>query len=208
MGNRVTESEFDSRITIYNRAVRVDPFKGVGVKIKFRCLQHDEVHLAKPTTILRGHGLRCCNPTYIKNKKAKEEFDKRINSLGRVRRVGEYTSMHKKILFYCLEHNETHLAFPRAVIRGQGLICCGSLREAARRAKETFDSRIAKLGRVERIGEYVDCNTKILFRCLRHNEVHMSTPSSIISGNGLVCCRSSGSDNLSDLITGKKDSNG
>lgn len=119
-----------------------------------------------------------------------KEFDAKLAVKNpKVIRVGIYKNDYTKIEFKCLIHNQIGLSRPTDVLRGHGLSCC-SFNEAQRRlAAESYDERLKqKNPKIVRLGEYVNTKTKIKFKCLIHNEVHLARPESCLKGRGLACC--------------------
>lgn len=188
MSSRLTEEEVDKRLAIRGRVVRIDPYIDARTKIRFRCLRHNEVHLSPPHHTLGGNGLACCKNVAFSHRKAKSSFDERIKRFGRVERIDEYVNTRTKIRFRCLRHNEVHLSRPFKILLGKGLACCSPKCANNKRAKSSFDEKIKSFGKVERVDEYINSRTKIRFKCLIHNEVHLSRPYDILKGKGLKCC--------------------
>jgi hypothetical protein len=201
MAKLLTEGEYDERIAIHGKVVRVEPFKGTVTKIKHLCLTHNEFHLASPSLVLNGRGLHCCRTSVIAHKRAKEEYDKKLAKIGRVVRLEEYKSNETKILHRCIAHNFNQLVTPHQILKKSGLNCCRRFNKRNQKAKEEFDNRLAKLGRVVRIGEYVNKRTKINFLCLIHHEIHSTLPSQVLNGQGLTCCKGNNCSTLSDIIS-------
>ena len=44
-----------------DRVEALETYKGYTELIKHRCKVHGEIHLGRPATLLKGHGLKCCN---------------------------------------------------------------------------------------------------------------------------------------------------
>ncbi len=197
---RLTEEEVDKRLAIQGRVVRIDPYINIKTKIRFRCLRHNEVHLSCPSHNLKGGGLACCSKNIRSHMKAKSSFDERIKRFGKVERIDEYIHSNTKIRFRCLIHNEVHLSSPQIVLSGHGLACCNINMCSLRKAKSSFDERIKRFGKVERIDEYINTYTKIKFRCLIHNEVHLSRPNDVAKGRGLKCCHSSCENKILSIL--------
>jgi hypothetical protein len=198
---RLTEQEYDQRIAAHGKAVRVEPLKGTVTKIKHLCLTHNEVHLATPSLVLNGHGLSCCRPGVVAHKKAKEEYDEKLAKIGKIVRLEDYKGNETKILHKCTAHNFEQLVTPHQVLSGTGLNCCRRFNKRNQKAKEEFDNRLAKIGRVVRLGEYVNKRTKIDFLCLIHHQVHSTLPSQVIRGHGLACCKGNNCNTLSHIIS-------
>lgn len=189
MAKPLTEEEYDARIAVHKKVVRVDPFEGTFTNIKHRCLIHNEEHESRPNHILQGHSLICCKWDNSVNKKAKETYDERLAKIGRVERVGEYIDSNHKIFHRCIEHQEEHLASPRIVLSGKGLACCNRAKRLNNEARSGYDERLKSLGQVERLEPYVNLYTKISHRCLKHGQVFSVTPASVLTGFGLECCQ-------------------
>jgi len=58
-----------------------------------------------------------------------------------------------------------------------------------RLTEQEYDARIAKFGRVVRVGKYVNKRTKTLHRCLIHGKEYNVPPHQCMRGYGLACCR-------------------
>ena len=200
----LTEEEYDRRITVHGKVLRVEPFKGTKTKILHICLEHNETHLGLPETLSKGHGLICCLRDNLNRKRAREVYDEKLAAISKAVRVGKYTKGTDKILHRCLIHGEEHYAMPMNLLVGQGLICCGAGNLARLEARDTYDEKIKKVGRVVRVEEYINANEKILHRCLEHGQIHPAKPSNILNGCGLACCKNSLTDSLKNLILFEK----
>jgi len=56
-----------------------------------------------------------------------------------------------------------------------------------------YDTRLALIGKVERVGPYINQREPTLHRCLLHGEIHESRPNDLLMGHGLHCCGNGGS---------------
>ena len=54
-------SKYEKECAQHGRVLPLEPYQGIRVRILHKCLTHGETHLASPHTILKGHGLKCCN---------------------------------------------------------------------------------------------------------------------------------------------------
>jgi hypothetical protein len=129
-----------------------------------------------------------------------EDFDARVQDLGRVRRIDQpgnkYKAAKEPLLFECLQHGERHQAMPTNILRGQGLSCCkaASQKEVAAKKREaaraSYSQKLAVVNpTIQAVGDYIDSRTPILHRCLTHGEDHLSTPNNCLAGGGLTCCK-------------------
>jgi hypothetical protein len=55
-----------------------------------------------------------------------------------------------------------------------------------------YDAKLALIGRVERVGPYINQKKPIPHRCLLHGEIYNSRPSDLLQGHGLYCCGNGG----------------
>lgn len=69
MSKRLTEREYDERIAMCGKVIRIDSYIDSKTKILHMCLIHNEKHLSKPCHILRGQGLSCCKDSPVKKRK-------------------------------------------------------------------------------------------------------------------------------------------
>ena len=126
-----------------------------------------------------------------------EEHKKRIEKFGKVELVGDWAGTQTKTYYFCLEHKETHPAYPGNVGKGHGLVCCtraGQERARIRQFSEvasTYDERIEEISedKIIRVGEYITNRVPIRHYCRVHKEEHLSRPGNVLSGFGLTCCR-------------------
>ena len=110
--------------------IRIGEYEGDKEKILFRCLKHNEEHLAMPTNVKKGRGLACCKKAALEAmgrrrfETAKSEYDQRLAQMGVIERIDEYQGDGVPILHRCLIHNEEHLIRPGHALRpGRGACC-------------------------------------------------------------------------------------
>ena len=126
-----------------------------------------------------------------------DEHKKKLAEFGKVELVGDWIDTQTKTLYFCLEHKETHPAYPGNVGKGHGLVCCTRAGQERARIKQfsevasTYDERIKEISgdKIVRVGEYVSNRVPILHYCRVHKEEHLSRPGNVLSGFGLTCCR-------------------
>lgn len=64
----------------------------------------------------------------------------------------------------------------------------------SRLKEEEYDRRLATLGKVKRVGPYINSSTSTLHLCLKHGEMLASKPSDLLRGHGLACCSNLGAN--------------
>lgn len=172
------------------------------VKARYFCLRHYQVHYRRPQDMADGGGLRCCLDAAVKEEalrkfgKAKMEYDKKIASFGKLKRIGEYLGAGIKIEHTCLEHGFKDFILPTDAKRGVGLECCRiaaikqNAKEKNTKAKKDFLSKLARFNPKMRwiSGEYEHARSLMRFRCLEHNFEGESYPNRVLGGQGLKCC--------------------
>lgn len=206
-------ASYDAKLAEIGKLQRLEPYVSARQKILHRCLLHGVEGLKSPNGALSGEGLNCCKVAAVKaaaQRKLKEfadSYDEKLAGFGRIVRVGDFVDAQTPILHKCLKHKQEHLIRPRVAVKGSGLICCrheaGRLvqEKKSRNAALKYDSRIAGIGRVTRIGEYSGSGKPILHRCLIHNEEHLISPDNALQGKGLKCCkRGEGWDTIQNLL--------
>lgn len=191
---------YDERLAKIGRVERVGEYIDANHKILHRCIKHQEEHLASPRIVLSGKGLACCNRAKRLNNEARNKYDERLKSLGKVERLEPYINLSTKILHRCLVHGEVFSVTPASMLNGFGLECCHVRKIKSKRIKENYPKILAERGRVKLVGDFVNMNTAVEHLCLIHNEVHISLPSNVIRGEGLICCRGFKANTLKELI--------
>lgn len=121
-------STYDERLRQFGKVERIGIFQGVKKKILHRCVEHGEVLMAFPSSVLKGHGLMCCRRA-AETKRAQEKYDRHAATYddriaGRLKRLEPYQGAHVAIRHRCLIHGEEGLSRPGSSIAGHGLWCC------------------------------------------------------------------------------------
>ena len=190
------------KVRSHGRAKIVGQYVNSDIQARYFCLRHYQIHYRRPHDMADGGGLRCCLNAAVKEQgrrkfgKAKMEYDKRIESFGKLKRIGEYLGAGIKIEHVCLEHGYKDLILPEDAKNGIGLACCrlASVRKNAKRrqakAKNEFLEKLSRLNpKMQWIsGEYEHARSVMRFRCLEHNFEGESYPNQVLSGTGLKCC--------------------
>ena len=186
------------KVDKFKRVELIGEYKRDNIKTEYKCLLHQEIHLAYPTNVARGFGLKCCQLIAVKESSEKKKSDaeeRYINFIqGKFKLIEDYQGKEIQILHFCLKHKELHLASPSQINKGSGLKCCGreklkiKAREKSENASRLYDSKIAKFGKLKRIGKYIRSDVAIMHECLVHSERHTTSPDSAIQGGGLKCC--------------------
>ena len=192
------------RIQSFGRVELVGDYIGDATKTTYKCLTHNEIHEAVPTSIARGHGLKCCQISSIQKSATTKSAAAEAKYLDRIKGSfllkESYKGKDVAILHYCLAHGKVYRASPAQINKGSGLQCCGEEKLKAngllrrQQASAEYDQKISGHGRVVRIGSYIASDVPIMHLCLEHNERHEAKPDSVLQGCGLRCCFIAGRD--------------
>lgn len=115
-----------------------------------------------------------------------DQYDSRIAIHGKAKRVGEYINSQTPILHRCLEHNEEWLARPGDILNGHGIACCGRVNHD--KAKSSYDTRLAAIGMLQRVDEYVSRRKAIRHKCIKHGKIFFMEPRRALEGRNPPCC--------------------
>jgi len=204
MGAKKTTEQHAAEVKALGVLVLKGDYKGARIKTIYYCPKHDFTGEALPTNVLKGRGLMCCkNPTTDPSTgmKTTAMHAEEVRKLGRVQLVSKYVEAKTKCTYRCLLHNEEHEALPTNVLKGIGLTCCQRTLGAAtniRRHGELYDGRLKEIGKLHRLGGYIDSKTPILHRCLVHGGEGMQSPNAAVQGTGLKCCLDAARQNSAD----------
>jgi hypothetical protein len=198
-----TREEHLAEIAAYGKVELLGDYISSGINTAYRCIEHGEVHEVRPSHTRLGGTLPCCASN---RKKTREEHVAAIAALETVELVGSYNGSNAKTLYRCLRHNEKHLSRPSVVLKGHGLNCCSRARVGEAHsnfvnARAGYDQKLAKIGKVIRVGEYKGARKWMAHRCLQHGEVHEGLPTNLLRGHSLVCCREVG-DSFERALSG------
>ena len=193
--------QYDARLERNGRLERLDPYITSSTPIAHRCLQHSEVHLARPSDLLQGKGLHCCLVAARKveglrrRNKAAAKYDTDLAKIGKLERLEEYQTALKPIMHRCLIHGLEKAITPNNALSGKGLRCCqyaatqGANLLKSEKQRKSYDRVLVEHGLLERIDPYIDATTPIRHRCLIHGYEDLQIPSQARNGRGLACCR-------------------
>lgn len=161
MPEKFTNEIFDELIK--NRPIkRLENYINCSTKIKFKCLINGCEWITQPMSILRGFGCAKCSSNV---KYTNETFDLKISKLN-IKRLDNYVNNVTKLNFMCLECNTIFTKPPVELARKDYKGCPNCADQTLN--NNIIDKRL-KSKNIERIGEYVNARTKILFKCLNKN---------------------------------------
>lgn len=199
--SREAAARYDGIIAEHGKLKRLEPYKDNHTPILHLCLTHNEQHKTGPSRAINGGGLVCCRRAVVQAaatesmEKAGADYDAKLASVGKLRRIEPYKGAHIGILHECIAHGEQGLIRPNNALNGYGLKCCkvAAAKKTGKRlreeAAEKYDAAIAVFEKLQRLEPYIDSHTLILHRCLIHGEEGKTSPSGALSGKGLRCCQ-------------------
>jgi len=180
MPRKLTQAEYEQRVNRIGKVAVDDTYIDAKTRIFHICKKHGERHLAIPSNIVHGQGLKCCKPAKL----TQQVYESRVKKIGRVVVDGTYVDRKTDIYHICNTHHERHLAKPDNILQGHGLICC----KPAKPSQEVYELRVHEIGRVTVSDTYIDRFTPIFHTCNEHGERYLAMPGNILKGRGLQCC--------------------
>ena len=124
----------------------------------------------------------------MSKKKTHEQYVAEIAAINpNIEVVGKYVNSHTKIIHKCVDDGYEWLLSPANALSGKGCPVCGG---TMRKTHEQYVRELKiKNPYLIAVGRYINNNTKITHRCLRHNYEWEASPSSILQGSGCHVCR-------------------
>ena len=128
------KKNYDAKIKLISegKIERIEEYVNSKTPILHRCKKHNEEHKAAPGNLLTGFGLLCCKhagshfAAELRNTKARIEYDEKLKSRNRFKRIEEYIDARTPILHLCLLHNEEHKSYPNNLLTTGALACCNT----------------------------------------------------------------------------------
>lgn len=199
---KITKEEFLQQVAERLPDIQVlGKFSSMTDRIEVRCKVCGKTWTPITQSLYKGHGcLRCAG----KEQKTTEQVKAELAVLRPdVQLLGEYESALKPVLYRFLDCGHECLISTSHVKSGRGCPICGdanrgaSQRHSIQKLQSLLDQR---LGDVEVVGEYVNNNTPLLFRCRRCGHEWLSRPLDIKSSRGCPQCNKSGTSFLQEFI--------
>jgi very-short-patch-repair endonuclease/predicted nucleic acid-binding Zn-ribbon protein len=157
-------------------------------KTLFKCLIDGYEWMTTPSEVSKGHGCpKCAGTAHVTN----EIMDERLKDRP-IQRLGDVTTSKTKVLWKCTIDGHEWMASPNDISMGKGCPKCGKLMrkqasQARRLTNEIMDKRI-KNRPIVRLGEVVDTETCVLWKCTIDGLEWMARPNDISKGKGCPKC--------------------
>lgn len=180
-----THEEYVEEVFKINPYIEVvGEYINANTKILHRCRIDGYEWFARPNHILRGVG---CSMCYGNIKKSHDLYVEELSKINpNVEVIGEYINNKTKILHRCRIDGCEWYAAPSNMLNGKGCPVCSGKKK---RTHDEYVEEITKLNpNIEVVGEYIDCNTKILHRCKIDGCEWYATPNNILRGKGCPKC--------------------
>ena len=182
--------QFIQELKSKNRYVEIiGEYLNAKTKIKCKCLICKVEFEATPDKLLQGTKHKECATkiSTINRTKSHEQFIYDFSKKGNknIDIIGKYTGAKNKIKCKCTICNEEFYKSGDKLLQGEGHDKC-SFKIMADNMRRTTDQFIDELklknNSVEIIGDYVDCNNKILCRCKICNKEFWGYPENLLKG--------------------------
>lgn len=165
--------------------------------IAHRCLIHDIIWDATPSTIQKGCGCYKCGEEKIKEAlcKTQEKYIKEVEIINPyITVLGKYINNNTPILHRCEIHNIEWNARPCNILFGNGCKECRKekIREKLTKTHEEYTEDLEKSNPfVEVVEFYLGVCTPILHKCKIHNIIWKMTPQVALRGTRCPACTES-----------------
>ena len=106
--------------------------------------------------------------------------------------IGKYVDAKTKITHHCLIHDIYWEISPSNALRGNGCEKCrrDKIKDYHQRTHEEYLLELKNINPyIEVLEEYIDSNTSILHRCIKHDIEWYVSPANILQGHGCEKCR-------------------
>ena len=186
MGKKKTHEEFITELSKINSKIELlEEYKGSDKKILCKCLICGHKWTPIAQNLLIGKGCPIC---FRKRQKlTHEEFVKKVESENSfIKIIGTYHIAKEKIECECKKCG--HHWFPMAsdVMNGRG---CPKCVKNKKKTQKEFESEVhIKNPHIQVLGKYVNRNTHIECKCLKHDYIWTTNPSTVINGVGCPLC--------------------
>lgn len=180
-----THEEYVNELKIFNSNIEaIEKYVDANTKILHKCkIDGYEWHVA-PNALLHGNGCPMC---YGNIKKTHDLYVEELSKINpNVEVIGNYINNKTKILHRCKIDGYEWEVRPSNMLSGKGCPVCS---EKKKKTHKEYVSEVAELNKnIEVIGEYINCNTKILHRCKIDGHEWYATPNNILKGKGCSKC--------------------
>lgn len=195
MSKKKTHEEYVQELSKKNPNLEVlENYIGLNSKIKHKCLTHNVVWEISPYNALMGKGCHNCKSDKIKTRKrmAHEQYVEYLKELNpNIKILGTYVNAKTPVLYECLICGNKWTTNPEVIKMGCGCTACAQIARNNKRRKSHHDfiNALSSINEnIEPIGEYVEANIKMSFRCKIDGHIWSTTPASILYGCGCPKC--------------------
>lgn len=194
---RKKHEDYVKELSIKNPNIMVlEDYAGANTSIIHKCIKHNISWKITPSDALKGHGCPECHKEKMRQNLAlsQEEYVERVTHVNpNVEVIGEYVNANTPILHKCILHNEEWVSPPSTILLGCGCHKCRSekISDKNRVSKAEYINRLKIINpNIVPIGDYINLTTRLSHKCLKHDIVWTTLPTSILRGCGCPKCRS------------------
>ena len=190
MSRKKTHEEYVAEVAIKNPNIEVvGEYKGANIPILHRCITHDVVWSAYPSSMLKGHGCKCCCGDKLRAQKVKDH-QRYVSEVAQInpniKVIEEYCGNDTNILHQCLVDGYKWKARPGNILNGKGCPKCSG--RATRTNEEYIDVVCLINPNIRPVEDYIDSRTKIKHVCLIDGYTWYVAPYSVLAGYGCPKC--------------------
>lgn len=185
-----THEEYIKELSVINPYILViGTYTTATTPILHKCVKHNIEWNVSPENARKGYGCVECVKEVMHNKltKTHEKYVYELKVINpNIEVLEEYIDSHTPILHRCLTHNYEWLIRPSNALSYEG---CPKCANNLLLTQEEYVERISKdFPHIEVIGTYINAKTAIAHKCLIHDIIWDTTPSTIQKGCGCYKC--------------------
>ena len=180
-----THKEYVEEVFEINPNIEViGEYINANTKILHRCKSDGYEWHVTPNAILHGNGCPMC---YGNIKKTHDLYVKEMFKINPdIEVVDKYVNNKTKILHRCKVDGYEWKVRPSNILSGKGCPVCSGMK---RRTHKEYVEEVVRLNtNIEVVGEYINCNDKVLHKCKIDGYEWMATPNNILKGKGCPKC--------------------
>lgn len=188
---RDRHSDFVSKMDIINPDIEIlSIFESMRKNVKCKCRLCGHIWETQPKHLIYD-ATGCPQCANLNHRLSHEEFVDKLHKVNpSIIVLGEYITSTTPILVKCRNDGHEWLSTPNTLLNGTGCIIC--FWNSMKLTTEDFKKKLHEVNpTIEILGEYVNTNTHIEYRCLNCNNIHTATPSNLLRGYGCPYCNMS-----------------
>lgn len=173
----------------------IDEYIDSRTPITHLCTIHNVYWKISPSNALKGNGFCTeCKNDYMRSilGMSHSQYVNKVSTINpNIEVIGRYINENTKILHHCLIHDIYWNITPYSILRGCGCFKCRieKIKQSNTLSNDEYVAYLKELNQtVINIELYINMKTPILHKCLIHDVLWKTSPSSVLQGAGCSKC--------------------